>query len=375
VYSPKPTESTASARRAKEVDFTARNFATIALAAQGLPSGTGQLAGDSLSLVAPVHDPSPSPVGSETLRSSEACSYARASLNFLSTLGTRMLRNLKSLLAALALLLAPALAHAEEPTKSYPDCGREPTDAEVQAAKGAFQAGNASFNEADYARAIDYWEDAYRRDCTANPLLLNLARAYELAGRKRQAVVALETFQSREPNSGEKDQISRRVEVLKKKIAEEDAAAAAAPPPPTGVTPPVAGPPTGPVEPTPSQKARRSPWPWVVMGVGGAVLVVGAVRAIDNKKKIDDVAAKCPNHQCVGSDTQSIKNGNDARAALNGSVVVMAVGGAAIVGGAIWWFLDKKSVDQANGQASLKRPLLTPFVAPQLAGLSVSGAF
>src|SRR5687767_7015876 len=154
-------------------------------------------------------------------------------LRSLSLLAGPRPRLLKSLLAALALLAAPAIAYAEEPTKSYPDCGREPTDAEVAAAKGAFQAGNASFNEADYARAIDYWEDAYRRDCTANPLLLNLARAYELAGRKRQAVVSLETFLAREPSSGEKDQINRRVEVLKKKIVEEDAAAAVAAPPPT----------------------------------------------------------------------------------------------------------------------------------------------
>lgn len=285
-----------------------------------------------------------------------------------------MLRILKSLLAALALLVVPAIAHAEEPTKSYPDCGREPTDAEVAAAKGAFQAGNASFNEADYARAIDYWEDAYRRDCTANPLLLNLARAYELAGRKRQAVVALETFLSREPNSGEKDQINRRVEVLKKKIAEEDAAAAAAPPPSTGPVPPS----TGPVAPPPGEtapKAKHSPMPWIVMGVGGAALIVGTIGAVDNKKKIDDVEAKCPNHQCVGSDTESIKKGNDARAGLNRSVAIMAIGGAAVVGGAIWWFLDKKAVEQANRQANLKRPLITPFVAPQLAGLSVSGAF
>jgi tetratricopeptide (TPR) repeat protein len=284
-----------------------------------------------------------------------------------------MLRNLKLLLAALALLMVPALAHAEEPTKSYPDCGREPTDAEVAAAKGAFQAGNASFNEADYTRAIDYWEDAYRRDCTANPLLLNLARAYELAGRKRQAVVALETFLSREPNSGEKDQINRRVEVLKKKIAEEDAAAAAAPPPSAGPVPP-----TGPVAPPPGEtpaKAKHSPLPWVVMGVGGAALIIGTIGALDAKKTIDEVETKCPNHQCVGSDTESIKKGNDARSKLNGSVAIMGIGGAAVVGGAIWWFLDKKSVEQANRQASLKRPLITPFVAPQLAGLSVSGAF
>jgi tetratricopeptide (TPR) repeat protein len=284
-----------------------------------------------------------------------------------------MLRNLKSLLAALALLVAPAIAHAEEPTKSYPDCGREPTDAEVAAAKGAFQAGNASFNEADYTRAIDYWEDAYRRDCTANPLLLNLARAYELAGRKRQAVVALETFLSREPNSGEKDQINRRVEVLKKKIAEEDAAAAAAPPPSTGPVPP-----TGAVAPPPGEtpaKAKHSPFPWIVMGVGGAAFIVGTIGAVDAKKTIDEVEAKCPNHKCIGSDTESIDKGNEARTKLNGSVAIMAIGSAAVVGGFIWWYFDKKAVEQANRQASAKRPLITPFVAPQLAGLSVSGAF
>ncbi len=286
-----------------------------------------------------------------------------------------MLRNLKSLLAVLALLMAPAIAHAEEATKSYPDCGREPTDGEVSAAKGAFQAGNASFNEADYARAIDYWEDAYRRDCTANPLLLNLARAYELAGRKRQAVLALETFQSREPNSGEKDQINRRVDVLKKKIAEEDAAAAVAPAPSTGTTAPPAGPATGPLAPVSDEKAKRSPLPWVVMGVGGAALIIGTIGVVSNKQKLDEVEAKCPNHKCVGSDTESIKKGNDARTALNSSGFIMGVGGAAIVGGAVWWFLDKKSVDRANRQGSLKRPRLTPFVAPQLAGLSVSGAF
>lgn len=283
-----------------------------------------------------------------------------------------MLRNLKSLLAALALLVAPAIAHAEEPTKSYPDCGREPTDAEVAAAKGAFQAGNASFNEADYARALDYWEDAYRRDCTANPLLLNLARAYELAGRKRQAVVALETFVAREPNSGEKDQINRRVEVLKKKIAEEDAAAAAAPPPTPAAPPPPAIPPK---TPEPLAHAKASPWPWVTMGVGVVGVVVGAVGASSAQKKIDSAAAKCPNRKCPSKNDPAIDEGNAARKDFNRSIVITTIGGAAIVGGAIWWFLDKKAVDRANATGTLERPLLTPLVAPQLAGLSLSGAF
>jgi tetratricopeptide (TPR) repeat protein len=288
-----------------------------------------------------------------------------------------MLRTLPSLLAAFAFSALTTAALAEEPTKSYPDCGREPTDAEVAAAKGAFQAGNASFNEADYARAIDYWEDAYRRDCTANPLLLNLARAYELAGRKRQAVVSLETFLLREPNSGEKEQINRRIEVLKKKIAEEDAAAAAAPPPVNGGA--AAPPPSAPASTTPAEpatdKAKRSPGPWVLIGVGGAALVVGAIGLAANKKKLDDATAECPSRNDCTPDVES--RGNDARAALTASGVVASAGALLVGGGIVWYVLDGQRVERANAawaERSL-RARFTPLVGPGVAGLSLSGVF
>jgi tetratricopeptide (TPR) repeat protein len=286
-----------------------------------------------------------------------------------------MLRTSISLCAALALLVAPAMAFAEEPTTSYPDCGREPTEAEVAAAKGAFQAGNASFNEADYARAIDYWEDAYRRDCTANPLLLNLARAYELAGRKRQAVVSLETFLTREPSSGEKDQINRRVEVLKKKIAEEDAAAVAAPPTPASpanATPPPVS------EPAPP-KAKRSPGPWIVIGIGGAAAIVGTLGIVSNKKKVDDYDAQCDDPKTLeieGRDKcflEVANKGNDARTALNVSAVIAGAGVAAVAAGVVWFIFDGKRV--ASAQGSFKRPVITPMFSAQLAGLNLSGAF
>ena len=112
------------------------------------------------------------------------------------------------------------VAQAEE-VKPYPPCTQQASDPDANGAKAAFQAGTVSFNEADYPRAILYWEDAYRRDCTANIILFNLARAYELNGQKRQALLALETFLEREPNSNEKPQIVRRIEVLKKQIEAE----------------------------------------------------------------------------------------------------------------------------------------------------------
>jgi tetratricopeptide (TPR) repeat protein len=289
-----------------------------------------------------------------------------------------MLRPSISLFAALAVLALPTAALAEEPTKGYPDCGREPTDAEVAAAKGAFQAGNASFNEADYARAIDYWEDAYRRDCTANPLLLNLARAYELAGRKRQAVVSLETFLAREPNSGEKDQIGRRIDVLKKKIAEEDAAAAAAPTSSNGngnsVIPPSNGQPPPPEDS--SRKARHSPGPWIVMGVGAAATVIGTIGVISNKKTVDDADAACNGNRNL-CDFDVAQRGNDARTRLNAFGVITGAGVLLIGGGVVWWFIDDRRVDEANADAKILklRPRMTPLAGPGFAGVSVSGAF
>src|SRR3972149_3238348 len=95
---------------------------------------------------------------------------------------------LRSTLFGLTLLATAAVASAQTQAPTYPECKNQPTDSDVSAAKGAFQAGQASFNEADYTRAITYWEDAYRRDCTAHALLLNLARAYELNGQKHHAV-------------------------------------------------------------------------------------------------------------------------------------------------------------------------------------------
>lgn len=290
-----------------------------------------------------------------------------------------MLRHLKSLFAAVALLVIPAIAHGEEPTKSYPDCGREPTDAEVNAAKGAFQAGNASFNEADYARAIDYWEDAYRRDCTANPLLLNLARAYELAGRKRQAVIALETFLAREPSSGEKDQINRRVEVLKKKIAEEDAAAAAAPASNGGQSvAPSSDPTANPAAPSPPEpRAKRSAGPWIVIGLGGAATILGTIGYFSNKQKMDEAVGRCgPGGRAMCADDTAVEDGNKARTALTTSGVIAGVGVAAVAGGIVWAVLDGRRVTRENQAARpSRRATLSPVVGPELTGLSLSGSF
>src|SRR5437899_1759020 len=90
VYSPRPRESTATARRAKEDDFTARNFATIAPAAQDRPRVPANWP--------EACCPAPSVLRTRRARNVEierALLLCYGLAEFLLQLGTRMLRTLK----------------------------------------------------------------------------------------------------------------------------------------------------------------------------------------------------------------------------------------------------------------------------------------
>jgi tetratricopeptide (TPR) repeat protein len=271
-----------------------------------------------------------------------------------------------------ALLLCPVAAHAaEEEAKPYPECTREPSDSDTTAAKAAFQAGNVSFNEADYPRAILYWEDAYRRDCSKHQMLLNLARAYELNGNKKQAVMALETFVAREPNAPDKPQISRRIEVLKKQIDNEEAAAAQqqqqAAPQPEQAPPPSAAPPASTTEPEADQGSRPIGG-LILAGVGGVMVIGGSILYLTASKKVDEYAQQCENpEERKNCPDAVLEPANAARTRQTVGGVVAIVGVPVLAGGLIWYFASpRRPADSAK---------VVPAVGPGFAGLSFNGAF
>jgi len=101
-----------------------------------------------------------------------------------------------------------------EAAGAYPVCQNSPLPQQVEQAKGLFRAGMQAFNEARYPEAVARWREAYRADCTAHALLLNLARAYELGGDRRSAAIALRAYLEREPNTPQRAQLERRIQVL-----------------------------------------------------------------------------------------------------------------------------------------------------------------
>jgi len=265
----------------------------------------------------------------------------------------------------------------------YPECTAEPTESDIAAAKGAFQAGQVSFNEADYDRTITYWEDAYRRDCTAHEQLLNLARAYELKGDKPQAVEALQTFLARKPESSERDQIERRINVLNEQIAKE--ARVAAPPPDAAKSP----------EEKPAEPAQKAPpaeaaaaakpddsnyWigPVIVGGVGVAAVVGGVV--LHSIGSSDEQAAEdaCPTRRDC---SQSVEDqGNSGIFKQKVGVGLMIGGGVAIAGGVAWYFLTKPAPSAAAPKDAAavdpkSRWVVVPEAGRDYAGLTALGTF
>lgn len=279
---------------------------------------------------------------------------------------------LRSSMLGVVLAVAPVIVLAQQSTKEYPECTRQPTDSDIAAAKGAFQAGQVSFNEADYDRAITYWEDAYRRDCTAHPMLLNLARAYELDGNLQQAVVSLETFIARNPSSPQREQIAKRVEVLKEKIASQPASTetsgptttSTAPPPPTttatGVTPD---------QPPPGQ---RPIWPLFVAGGGVVVAAVGGILYLGATSDYNDARDKCGGTQNCPDEVT--KQGNEAADRQRRWGIVTGVGVAIAAGGVVYYFLQKPEAPANKAQAR-RRTNVSPELGPGYAGVSLSGSF
>jgi hypothetical protein len=268
--------------------------------------------------------------------------------------------------------------------KSYPSCeGRTVSPQDQEAARAAFTLAQTSYNESDYAKAIEYLRDAYRRDCTAHELLRNLARAYETKGDKAEAIKALETYLERVPKAQDADSIQRRIANLKAQLqpAPSPTTAPVAPAPkPTVTTPPSSPPPSPPPPEDEGEGAegKHSVAPWVVVGVGGAAVVAGAIMIGVGVSEQASSRAGCTQNtqgQYVcgpGIDPAQRQSQNQTGAATaTAGVVIGIVGVAAVGGGLLWHFLEPTGAETTKSG----RPRLVPQLAPGYAGFGLEGRF
>ena len=305
------------------------------------------------------------------------------------------LRSLSTLALVGCVFAVPAFAQSNSgegaSVSQYAACSAKPSQAETEAAHGAYMAGKGSFDEADYTTAINYFKDAYRRDCTKHELLIIIARAYELQGNRREAVHALETYLERVPSAQDADVQRRHIANLKRDLVEQPApppsASASAAPVATPTVAPsasVAPAPLPTVSPSPSASSepasppsevhRHTIYPWILVigggvavGVAGALYGVGAGQ-VSNAEQVCGSSHVCP---VSSAGVSAVSQGNSGRTEETVGVVVGGVGLAAVVAGIIWHFQEPTSADAAKAAG----PTIAPAVGPGYAGMGVSGRF
>ncbi len=268
-----------------------------------------------------------------------------------------------------AIGLSYGLAFATDPVPTYPECDHQPTESDLEGAKGAHKAAAQFYERGDYDKAIRYWNDAYGLDCTAHGVLINIANSYEKAGNKRAAVATLETYLNR---AGANPTIEQKVKNLKQAIEAEAApsasASASAVPTASASAVPL---PTASVPPPLVRPYGNAPW--VVVGGGGVSALAGGILMAVGTGAIADAEEKCPTRTGCAPDV--VSQGNAGRLQTGIGAVALGVGGAAIAGGLVWQFVFNKPSPSTTPSENTGRVKLTPQLGPTQAGLSVSGSF
>jgi len=270
--------------------------------------------------------------------------------------------------AAVALSVGAALA--ADPAPVYPECTHKASPQDNEAAKNAHKVATQLYAQGNYDKAIRYWNDAYGFDCTVNDLLINISNAYEKKGDRPGAIATLEAYLKR---TGPNSDIEAKVANLKAALAPAPTATAAPTVAPTVTAPPTATAPPPPPPPPPADGVRpHGSTPWIVVGGGGAVALVGVIVLAVGLGTYSTAEAACPTHVgCTGTVTDQ---GNTGNAEVHAGGALLGIGLAAAAGGLVWQLGFNKPGARA-GSGLWVKPMggLGSSGAPS--GMMVGGSF
>ncbi len=108
---------------------------------------------------------------------------------------------------------------------------------------------------------------------------------------------------------------------------------------------------------------------WSMLGVGGAILVSGAVTGGVTAARAGELKSNCPDNKCPAEiDDNLQKSGKNLALATD---ILLPLGGAVAVTGAILLIIGYKKKESPRNA----RALVTPLVSPEMIGLCVEGRF
>lgn len=203
-----------------------------------------------------------------------------------------------------------------------------PPDAEARA---MFEAGQLAFADGRYEDALEMFTRAHRQAGRVE-LLYNIGLCHDRLGHDAEAAQAYRDYLEARPDVENRNELERRIELLEEQVSQQ------------------AEPQLPPPDPQPAETSGGgSAAPWVVLGLGVAAAVAGAVLLGLS------VAASDRVNDARGVDWSTVRGDYDDAVTFSAvGIAMLGVGGAAMLIGIVWGAVDAgSSTEVAIGPGSI----------------------
>lgn len=169
----------------------------------------------------------------------------------------------------LFLLCAAPIALRASPTLAQPSSA---IDTEAHA---LFEAGRSAYNDARYEDALGYYQHSY--ELSHRPeLLYNIGQCEDRLRHDAEAIAAFEEFLAARPDAPQRAEVTVRLDIMRRS-SQTTTTTTTVEPTGTTTTETITTETTEVTAATPAESSGSDPAPWIVLGVGGAVAIVGAI--------------------------------------------------------------------------------------------------
>jgi tetratricopeptide (TPR) repeat protein len=208
-----------------------------------------------------------------------------------------------------------------------PAASQVATQADEEAAKAHFLAGQAYYEQANYTDAVKEFTEAHRLSHRPD-LWYNISVCYERMARWDDAIDALQQYLSERPNASDRGVIESRIAHFTERRDAERAQAAT--PPPIVAPPPLVA----------TSSRYRHTNSLIVGGIGVGLLVTATGTGVAAQLAYNDLNNKCPQNTCDGSNQQLHNDVNIGQPLAITTDVLLAVGGAMLVTGVVLFVVE-----------------------------------
>ncbi|MCB9593497.1 MAG: hypothetical protein H6719_12255 [Sandaracinaceae bacterium] len=190
-------------------------------------------------------------------------------------------------------------------------------------ARALYEAGAAAYAGGRYGEALAHFQRSY--ELSGRPELLNnIGSAAERDRQDELAVESYERFLAEVPDTPIRPRVERRIEALRRLLAEAREA-------PEASTGPAET--QGPAAGSPADDGGAGPAPWIVVGIGAAVAVVGGV--LLGIGLADRSAVETPGAGAIWTD-ETQASYERGPALLTSGAILLPVGVVAVAAGVVW---------------------------------------